>query len=127
MKDLQEVKSECATPQIKVHESLLSYTAVLKIIGFHHKFSKELLYNPMYLLYLFGNGQVHKKNVKTCQKRIKELEKCVIIKDDENYGLSLELKEMLVSVSERRHVFEAAGESQECTLSHMQRMFRKYL
>ncbi|KFO84226.1 WD repeat-containing protein 96, partial [Buceros rhinoceros silvestris] len=52
--------------------------------------------------------KLHKKNVKTRQKRIKELEKCIIIKDNENYGLSLELKEMLVSVSERRHIFEAA-------------------
>lgn len=66
----------------------------------------------MYLLYLFGNGQLHKKHVKNCQKRIKELEKCITLKDQENYGLSLELKEMLVSVSERKHIFEAAGEPQ---------------
>ncbi|NXY69710.1 CFA43 protein, partial [Glareola pratincola] len=52
--------------------------------------------------------ELHKKNVKNCQKRIKELEKCISLKEKENYELSLTLKEMLVSVSERRHIFEAA-------------------
>ncbi|KFQ92239.1 WD repeat-containing protein 96, partial [Nipponia nippon] len=52
--------------------------------------------------------KLHKKNVKNRQKRIKELEKCISLKEQENYELSLELKEMLVSVSERRHIFEAA-------------------
>ncbi|KFQ48001.1 WD repeat-containing protein 96, partial [Pelecanus crispus] len=52
--------------------------------------------------------KLHKKNVKNCQKRIKELEKCISLKEQANYELSLELKEMLVSVSERRHIFEAA-------------------
>ncbi|XP_056208362.1 cilia- and flagella-associated protein 43 isoform X1 [Falco biarmicus] len=52
--------------------------------------------------------KLHKKNVKNRQKRIKELEKCISLKEQENYELSLELKEMLVSVSERRSIFEAA-------------------
>ncbi|XP_009879924.1 PREDICTED: WD repeat-containing protein 96 [Charadrius vociferus] len=52
--------------------------------------------------------ELHKKNVKNRQKRIKELEKCISLKEQANYELSLELKEMLVSVSERRHIFEAA-------------------
>ncbi|NWU53354.1 CFA43 protein, partial [Dromas ardeola] len=52
--------------------------------------------------------ELHKKNVKNRQKRIKELEKCISLKEQENYELSLELKETLVSVSERRHLFEAA-------------------
>ncbi|KFV48123.1 WD repeat-containing protein 96, partial [Gavia stellata] len=52
--------------------------------------------------------KLHKKNVKNCQKRIKELEKCISLKEQANYELSLELKEMLVSISERRHIFEAA-------------------
>ncbi|KAM6416094.1 cilia- and flagella-associated protein 43 [Rhynochetos jubatus] len=52
--------------------------------------------------------KLHKKNVKNCQERIKELEKCISLKERANYELSLELKEMLVSVSERRHVLEAA-------------------
>ncbi|XP_063194806.1 cilia- and flagella-associated protein 43 [Chroicocephalus ridibundus] len=52
--------------------------------------------------------ELHKKNVKNRQKKIKELEKCISLKEQENYELSLELKEMLVSVSERRHIFEAA-------------------
>ncbi|XP_075362696.1 cilia- and flagella-associated protein 43 [Mycteria americana] len=52
--------------------------------------------------------KLHKKNVKNRQKRIKELEKCISLKKQTNYELSLELKEMLVSVSERRHIFEAA-------------------
>ncbi|XP_009572136.1 PREDICTED: WD repeat-containing protein 96, partial [Fulmarus glacialis] len=53
--------------------------------------------------------KLHKKNVKNHQKRIKELEKCICLKAQANYELSLKLKEMLVSVSERRHIFEAAG------------------
>ncbi|XP_010158865.1 PREDICTED: WD repeat-containing protein 96 [Eurypyga helias] len=52
--------------------------------------------------------KLHKKNVKNCQKRIEELEKCISSKERANYELSLELREMLVSVSERRHVLEAA-------------------
>ncbi|XP_010022713.1 PREDICTED: WD repeat-containing protein 96, partial [Nestor notabilis] len=52
--------------------------------------------------------ELHKKNVKNRQKKIKELEKCISLKEQENYELSLELKEMLVSTSERRHIFEAA-------------------
>ncbi|KFP64681.1 WD repeat-containing protein 96, partial [Cariama cristata] len=52
--------------------------------------------------------KLHKKNVKNRQKTIKELEKCISLKERVNYELSLELKEMLVSVSERRHIFEAA-------------------
>ncbi|KAM6265813.1 cilia- and flagella-associated protein 43 [Porphyrio hochstetteri] len=52
--------------------------------------------------------KLHKKNVKNRQRRIRELEKCISLKEQENYELSLELKEMLVSVSERRHIFEAA-------------------
>uniref|UniRef100_A0A8B9F345 CFA43 protein n=1 Tax=Amazona collaria TaxID=241587 RepID=A0A8B9F345_9PSIT len=67
-----------------------------------------LLYNLRYLLYSFGNGQLHKKNVKNRQKKVQELEKCISLKEQENYELSLELKEMLVSTSERRHIFEAA-------------------
>uniref|UniRef100_A0A8B9RYC8 Cilia- and flagella-associated protein 43 n=1 Tax=Accipiter nisus TaxID=211598 RepID=A0A8B9RYC8_9AVES len=54
--------------------------------------------------------KLHKKNVKNRQKRIKELEKCISLKEQANYELSLELKEMLVSVSERRHIFEHVSE-----------------
>uniref|UniRef100_A0A663MGL3 Cilia- and flagella-associated protein 43 n=1 Tax=Athene cunicularia TaxID=194338 RepID=A0A663MGL3_ATHCN len=52
--------------------------------------------------------KLHEKNVKNRQKRIKELEKSIRLKEQANYKLSLELKEMLVSVSEKRHIFEAA-------------------
>ncbi|XP_071668229.1 cilia- and flagella-associated protein 43 isoform X3 [Patagioenas fasciata] len=52
--------------------------------------------------------QLHKKKVKKRQKRMKELEKCISLKEQENYKLCLELKEMLVSVSERRWIFKAA-------------------
>ncbi|NXL64876.1 CFA43 protein, partial [Chordeiles acutipennis] len=52
--------------------------------------------------------KLHKKNVKNRQKRIKELEKCISLKEQANYKLSLELKEMLVSVSERRHISKAS-------------------
>ncbi|KAL9846804.1 cilia- and flagella-associated protein 43 isoform 3-T3 [Geothlypis trichas] len=52
--------------------------------------------------------KLHKKNVKTHQKKVRELKKCIRLKEQENYELSLQLKEMLVSVSERMHIFEAA-------------------
>ncbi|NXM67859.1 CFA43 protein, partial [Serilophus lunatus] len=52
--------------------------------------------------------KAHKKNVKNLRKKIRELKKCISLKEQENYKLSLELKEMLVSVSERKHIFEAA-------------------
>ncbi|NXJ63750.1 CFA43 protein, partial [Rostratula benghalensis] len=52
--------------------------------------------------------ELHKKNVKNRRKQIRELEKCISLKEQENYELSLKLREMLVSVSERRHIFAAA-------------------
>ncbi|XP_021254283.1 cilia- and flagella-associated protein 43 isoform X2 [Numida meleagris] len=52
--------------------------------------------------------KVHKKNMKKHKKKIQELEKCISLKEQANYELSLELKEMLVSVSERRHISQAA-------------------
>ncbi|XP_030917176.1 cilia- and flagella-associated protein 43 [Geospiza fortis] len=52
--------------------------------------------------------KLHKKNVKNHQKKVRELKKCIRLKEQENYELSLQLKEMLVSVSERMHIFEAA-------------------
>ncbi|NXD09770.1 CFA43 protein, partial [Nothocercus nigrocapillus] len=52
--------------------------------------------------------ELHQKKVKNCQKIIKELEKCISLKEQANYKLSLELQEMLVSVSEREHIFKAA-------------------
>ncbi|KYO40613.1 cilia- and flagella-associated protein 43 isoform A [Alligator mississippiensis] len=52
--------------------------------------------------------KLHKEKVKKCQKIIKDLEKRISLKEQANYKLSLELQEMLVSVSERRHIFEAA-------------------
>ncbi|NXN32215.1 CFA43 protein, partial [Nycticryphes semicollaris] len=52
--------------------------------------------------------ELHKKNVKNRRKQIRDLEKCISLKEQENYELSLKLKEMLVSVSERRHIFAAA-------------------
>nr|XP_026655478.1 cilia- and flagella-associated protein 43 isoform X2 [Zonotrichia albicollis] len=52
--------------------------------------------------------KLHKKNLKNHQKKVRELKKCICLKEQENYELSLQLKEMLVSVSERMHIFEAA-------------------
>ncbi|XP_035185713.1 cilia- and flagella-associated protein 43 isoform X2 [Oxyura jamaicensis] len=52
--------------------------------------------------------KLHKKNTKNRQKRIRELEKSIALKEQANYELSLQLKEMLVSVSERRHISRAA-------------------
>ncbi|XP_037997056.1 cilia- and flagella-associated protein 43 isoform X2 [Motacilla alba alba] len=52
--------------------------------------------------------KLHKKNVKNYQKKVRELKKCIRLKEQANYELSLQLKEMLVSVSERMHIFQAA-------------------
>ncbi|XP_032550293.1 cilia- and flagella-associated protein 43 isoform X4 [Chiroxiphia lanceolata] len=52
--------------------------------------------------------KLHEKNVKNHRKKIRELKKSIRLKEEANYELSLQLKEMLVSVSERRHIFEAA-------------------
>ncbi|NWX82783.1 CFA43 protein, partial [Nothoprocta pentlandii] len=52
--------------------------------------------------------ELHQKNVKNRQKIIKELNKYISLKEQANYKLSLELQEMLVSVSEREHIFKAA-------------------
>uniref|UniRef100_A0A8C3UU72 Cilia- and flagella-associated protein 43 n=1 Tax=Catharus ustulatus TaxID=91951 RepID=A0A8C3UU72_CATUS len=52
--------------------------------------------------------KLHKKNVKSHQKKVRELKKCIRLKEQANYELSLQLKEMLVSVSERMHIFKAA-------------------
>ncbi|XP_061492058.1 cilia- and flagella-associated protein 43 [Rhineura floridana] len=51
--------------------------------------------------------KVHKKNVQQCEKVIRELEKQISLKDLANQKLSKELQEMLVTVSERRHIHEA--------------------
>ncbi|NXE88412.1 CFA43 protein, partial [Menura novaehollandiae] len=51
--------------------------------------------------------KLHKKNVRNHQKKVRELKNCIRLKEQANYELSLELKEMLVSVSERKHIFEA--------------------
>ncbi|NWU39510.1 CFA43 protein, partial [Hylia prasina] len=52
--------------------------------------------------------KLHKKNVKNHQKKVRELKNCIRLKEEANYELSLQLKEMLVSVSERMHIFQAA-------------------
>nr|XP_008104849.1 PREDICTED: cilia- and flagella-associated protein 43 [Anolis carolinensis] len=51
--------------------------------------------------------KVHKKNVQQRAQVIKELEKHINQKDLANQKLSKELQEMLVTVSERRHIYEA--------------------
>lgn len=88
-------------------------TQCLKLQLFIINLSEQFLYDLIYVLYSSQNGQLHKKNVKKHQKKVSELKKCIRLKEQANYELSLQLKEMLVSVSERMHIFEAAGESSE--------------
>uniref|UniRef100_A0A669PYB1 Cilia- and flagella-associated protein 43 n=1 Tax=Phasianus colchicus TaxID=9054 RepID=A0A669PYB1_PHACC len=88
---------------------------------------EQLSYDLMYLFYSFENAQLHKKNMKKHQKRIKELEKCISLKEQANYELSLELKEMLVSVSERRHISQAAGELQTTKRRYQEILKKKHL
>ncbi|XP_059707908.1 cilia- and flagella-associated protein 43 isoform X1 [Haemorhous mexicanus] len=75
--------------------------------------------------------KLHKKNVKNHQKKVRELKKCICLKEQENYELSLQLKEMLVSVSERMHIFEAADTrdiSERITRQHYREIVKqKYL
>ncbi|MGH0132951.1 UNVERIFIED_CONTAM: hypothetical protein FKN15_051169 [Acipenser sinensis] len=49
----------------------------------------------------------HKKNVKNAKRIIKGLERHITHKDKENDSLDKELQELLVTVSERRHVYGA--------------------
>nr|XP_034989894.1 cilia- and flagella-associated protein 43 isoform X1 [Zootoca vivipara] len=51
--------------------------------------------------------KVHRKNVQQCETVMKELERLISVKDIANRKLSKELQEMLVTVSERRHINEA--------------------
>lgn len=88
-------------------------TQCLKLQLFIICLSEQFFYDLIYLLYSSQNGQLHKKNVKNHQKKVRELKKCIDLKEQANYELSLQLKEMLVSVSERMHIFEAAGESSD--------------
>ncbi|XP_009867672.1 PREDICTED: WD repeat-containing protein 96, partial [Apaloderma vittatum] len=70
--------------------------------------------------------ELHKKNVKNRKKRIKQLEKCISLKEQANYKLSLELKEMLVSVSERRHIFKA-GDTRHISEKIAKQRYREIL
>ncbi|NWR53674.1 CFA43 protein, partial [Regulus satrapa] len=75
--------------------------------------------------------ELHKKNVKNQQKKVRQLKKSIRQKEQANYELSVQLKEMLVSVSERRHIFEAADTrdiSEEITRQRYQQILKqKYL
>ncbi|XP_066047799.1 cilia- and flagella-associated protein 43 [Chamaea fasciata] len=75
--------------------------------------------------------KLHKKSVKNHQKKVRELKKCIRLKEEANYELSLQLKEMLVSVSERMHIFKAADTrdiSEKITRQHYQEIVKqKYL
>ncbi|KAM6443389.1 cilia- and flagella-associated protein 43 [Liasis olivaceus] len=51
--------------------------------------------------------KIHKKNIQQKEKVIKDLEKQIHLKQAANQKLSKELQEMLVTVSERRHIYEA--------------------
>ncbi|KFQ28493.1 WD repeat-containing protein 96, partial [Merops nubicus] len=70
--------------------------------------------------------KLHRKNVKNCQKRIKELEKRISLEEQANYKLSLELKEKLVSVSERRHIC-AAADTQHVSQKIAKQRYREIL
>uniref|UniRef100_A0A8C4WKC6 Cilia- and flagella-associated protein 43 n=1 Tax=Gopherus evgoodei TaxID=1825980 RepID=A0A8C4WKC6_9SAUR len=72
--------------------------------------------------------KLHKKKVKNCQKVFKDLEKRISLKEQANYKLSQELQEMLVSVSERRHIFEAADTrlvSEKAAKEHYQNIVQR--
>ncbi|KAM4775662.1 cilia- and flagella-associated protein 43 isoform 3-T3 [Cyanocitta cristata] len=75
--------------------------------------------------------KLHKKNVKNHQKKVRELKKCIRLKEQANYELSLQLKEMLISVSERMHIIEAADTrdiSEKITKQRYQEILKqKYL
>uniref|UniRef100_A0A8C5UTN9 Cilia- and flagella-associated protein 43 n=1 Tax=Microcebus murinus TaxID=30608 RepID=A0A8C5UTN9_MICMU len=58
--------------------------------------------------------KTHKKNVENCKKLLKKLGKCSNQKDVANYGLSCNLREELVAVSERKDICNAMGSKLTC-------------
>uniref|UniRef100_A0A8D2IPN9 Cilia- and flagella-associated protein 43 n=1 Tax=Varanus komodoensis TaxID=61221 RepID=A0A8D2IPN9_VARKO len=76
----------------------------LSVINYDSRINHEVSIMEGTLNFL---DKVHKKNMQQREKVIKELEKQISLKDLANQKLSKELQEMLVAVSERRHIHDA--------------------
>ncbi|XP_053162414.1 cilia- and flagella-associated protein 43 isoform X2 [Hemicordylus capensis] len=81
----------------------------LNVINYESRMNHEVSVMEATLNFI---DKVHKKNVEQRSRVIKDLEKQISLKDMANQKLSKELQEMLVSVSEKRHIHEAADTEQ---------------
>ncbi|KAL8187387.1 UNVERIFIED_CONTAM: hypothetical protein K2H54_047783 [Gekko kuhli] len=77
----------------------------LTVLNYDSRMNHEVSVMEATLTFL---DKVHKKNVQQREKLIMELGKQIDQKKVANHKLSKEIREMLVSVSERRHIFEAS-------------------
>ncbi|XP_054839059.1 cilia- and flagella-associated protein 43 [Eublepharis macularius] len=77
----------------------------LTVLNYDSRMNREVSVMEATLAFL---DKVHKKNVQKQEKLIMELEKQIDQKKVANQKLSKEIQEMLVSVSERRHIFECS-------------------
>ncbi|XP_015275585.1 PREDICTED: cilia- and flagella-associated protein 43 [Gekko japonicus] len=77
----------------------------LTVLNYDSRMNREVSVMEATLTFL---DKVHKKNVQHREKLIMELGKQIDQKKIANHKLSKEIREMLVSVSERRHIFEAS-------------------
>ncbi|XP_060097687.1 cilia- and flagella-associated protein 43 [Heteronotia binoei] len=77
----------------------------LTVLNYDSRINREVSVMEATLIFL---DKVHKKNVQQREKLIMELEKQIDQKKAANLKVSKEIREMLVSVSERRHIFEAS-------------------
>ncbi|XP_077205761.1 cilia- and flagella-associated protein 43 isoform X2 [Paroedura picta] len=77
----------------------------LTVLNYDSRMNHEVSVMEATLTFL---DKVHKKNVQHREKLIMELEKQIDQKKAANYKLSKQIQEMLISVSERRQIFEAS-------------------
>ncbi|XP_048362773.1 cilia- and flagella-associated protein 43 isoform X2 [Sphaerodactylus townsendi] len=90
----------------------------LTVMNYDSRMNREVSVMEATLTYL---DKVHKKNVQQQKKYANELEKQIDQKKVSNLKLSKEICEMLVSVSERRHIFETSDSEQLKQKIHKER------
>nr|XP_056705780.1 cilia- and flagella-associated protein 43 [Euleptes europaea] len=77
----------------------------LRVQNYDSRMNREVSVMEATLTFI---DKVHKKNVQHREKLIMELEKQIDQKKVANQKISKEIREMLVSVSERRHIYECS-------------------
>ncbi|XP_074855314.1 cilia- and flagella-associated protein 43 [Carettochelys insculpta] len=104
MKMLMEDLNQRARDIQKLHVSR-DRQLFLSVLNYDSRINQQVSVMEQTLVVM---DKLHKKHVKNRQQIFKDLEKRICLKEQANYKLSRELQEMLVSVSERQHIFEAA-------------------